>query len=430
MGLGKTLQTLAFIENLQRKVGGAVFLVVGPLSALSVWQEECLKFTPHISTQVWHGSKLKKEDFLDDGIIITTYTTLTQNIEKFAKLNFSSVFLDEAQNIKNISTENAKAVRQLNSSSFFCLTGTPIENRLGELWALMELCFPGLLGSKKHFKNLHGLGQDIAMRDRLLKRIAPFVLRRRKQDVLKELPEKIETLIKLELHKTQALVYEQVRKEALIALANAGPQYLMIMLPYLMRLRRICCHPDLKNKHLPDISLSSKFSYLRDNLEKIADSSSGTLIFSQFTDVLDMIAALLEREKYEFFYISGRTSASKRQKMVKNFQAGQRDFFLISLKSGGTALTLHRANTVIHLDPWWNPASEDQATDRAHRIGQNRKVSVYKLISKNSVEEKVLRLQGRKKRLFNSIFNDSLIDSDKAPISRGDLSAILEDAVF
>ena len=438
MGLGKTLQTLTFIDALWQEKRRGPFLVVGPLAALGVWQEECQKFIPHMPTQIWHGSKLKKEKsegelkkdetFLDAGIIITTYTTLSQNVEKFAKLNFTSVFLDEAQNIKNISTQNAKAVRKLNSSGFFCLTGTPIENHIGELWALMELCFPGLLGSKKYFKQLHGVGQDVAARDILLKRISPFVLRRRKQEVLKDLPEKTETLIKLDLHETQALVYEQVRKEALIALADAGNQYLMVMLPYLMRLRRICCHPDLKNKHLPDISLSSKFGYLKDNLEKIADSSSGTLIFSQFTDVLDMVGAFLEQEKYEFFYINGATGAAKRQKIVKKFQAGERPFFLISLKAGGTALTLHRADTIIHLDPWWNPAAEDQATDRAHRIGQTRKVSVYKLISKNSVEEKVLRLQDRKKKLFNSIFNEEAGGSSH--ISRQDLAEILEDAVF
>ena len=427
MGLGKTLQTLAFMDILRQTGQNALFLVVGPLAALSVWEEECLKFIPHMPAHIWHGLK-KDESFIEDGLIITTYSTLAQNIDRFTQLNFTAIFLDEAQNIKNISTQNAKAVRKLSSQSFFCLTGTPIENHIGELWALMELCFPGLLGSKKYFKRLHGIGQDLRARDILLRRISPFVLRRRKQEVLKDLPEKTETLIKLDLHKTQAMLYEQVRKEALLALENAGQNYLMLMLPYLMRLRRICCHPDLKNKHLPDLSLSSKFSYLKDNLEKIADSSSGTLIFSQFTDVLDMVGAFLEQEKYGFFYIRGATTASKRQKMVKKFQAGERHFFLISLRAGGTALTLHRADTIIHLDPWWNPAAENQATDRAHRIGQTRKVSVYKLISKNSVEEKVLKLQDRKKKLFNSIFNEGTTGSSH--VSRQDLSEILKDAVL
>ena len=426
MGLGKTIQTLAFIEYVYNKNPNTLFLIVGPLAALNVWENEALKFTPSIPVQIWHGAKtLKSSSLSTTGIIATTYTTLTQNIEKIRNKKFTVVFFDEAQNIKNIKTTTARVVRMLTSICFFCLTGTPIQNHIGELWALMELCFPGLLGSRKNFKTNYGGGFEISMRENLLKKIQPFILRRKKQDVLKELPSKNEILVTLPFHKTQALIYEKTRREALEILKKSGSDYLPQMLSYLTKLRRICCHPDLQNKNLPDLSISSKFTYLKENLIKIKENSTGVLIFSQFTDVLDLVAGFLDQEHEKYFYLSGSTIITKRQRMVKEFQQGHRHFFLISLKAGGTALTLHRADTIIHLDPWWNPAAEDQATDRVHRLGQTRQVFVYKLVIQKSLEEKVLILQNQKKKLFHSLFNENIIINDS--ISKEEIAEILSD---
>ncbi len=426
MGLGKTIQTLAFIESIYLKNSKTIFLIIGPLAALNVWENEAKKFTPTIPFQIWHGSKMiHTDDLIERGIIFITYTTLIKNVNLISKRVFTSIFLDEAQNIKNIKTITAKSVRMLNTSCFFCLTGTPIQNHLGELWALMELCFPGLLGSYKNFKEIYEIEREISIPENLLKRIQPFILRRKKQDVLKELPSKNEILISLPFHKTQALIYEKTRRKALEVLQNSDSEYLPQMLSYLMKLRRICCHPDLQTSKNPDFTISSKFLYLKENLQKIKENSTGVLIFSQFTDVLDMVAELLAGENQMFFYLNGSTALSKRQIMVKEFQAGERHFFLISLKAGGTSLTLHRADTIIHLDPWWNPASEDQATDRAHRLGQKRQVFVYKLIIQKSLEEKVLLLQNRKKKLFDTLFNHTMIRNEF--ITREEIAEILKE---
>ena len=404
MGLGKTIQTLAFIEMRSPNL----FLVVAPVAALSVWEGESKKFTPDLKTQIWHSSRRRKEDFISRGLILTTYTTLTKDIELFQGQSFKSVFLDEVQHIKNIQGKSAKSVRLLKSDSFFGLTGTPVENYLSDLWALMDIVFPGLLGSKRSFKMNYGSGQYVINKERLLKRISPFILRRTKQQVLKELPLKTETSITLPLQEEQALIYNEVRKEAVDALKIAGRNYLITMLPYLMKLRRICCHPILKTKGewSSDLTLSGKLSYLSEKLEEIEDSSSGILVFSQFTDVLELASQLLRENGIDFFYLNGSTPASKRKKMVDAFQNGKKKFFLISLKAGGTALTLHRADTIFHLDPWWNPAVENQATDRAHRIGQDKPVFVYKLIAQDTIEEKILFLQERKRQLFDTLFNE------------------------
>ena len=368
MGLGKTLQSLAFIQT---ETPG-LFLVVTPLAGLSVWENEARKFTPELNIQVWHGLNREKGGFISEGLLLTTYATLSKNIELFQKRTFKSIFLDEAQNIKNAYGQSAKSVRLLNSNSFFCLTGTPVENYLSDLWSLMDIAFPGLLGTKQSFKKNYGSGQDIQNKEKLLKKIAPFILRRTKQQVLKELPPKTETAIYLPLQKEQALIYKKVQQEAVKVLRKAGKNYLMTMLPYLMKLCRICCHPMLNGEGTEDIRLSGKLSYLSEKAKEINENSSGVLVFSQFTDVLKLAAKVMKENKIDFFYLAGSTPAPKRRKMVHAFQNGEKKFFLISLKAGGTALTLHRADNVFHLDPWWNPAAENQATDRAHRIGQKK----------------------------------------------------------
>ena len=424
MGLGKTLQALAFLDTLHKKYSNKLYLVTGPLAALHVWETEGQKFVPDLPIQIWHASKRKgSEKLISKGLVVVTYAGLQKDIDIFTKKKFDIVFLDEAQNVKNLTSKSYKSIRKLTSQSFFCLTGTPIENHIGELWSLMEICFPGLLGSRKFFKKVYGSAQSLLKKRELSNRIMPFILRRRKEDVLKELPEKIENIIKLEFPPTQAFLYEKLRNDALDVLKEAKQDYLIQMLPYLTKLRRLCCHPNLENKENPDFSLSSKFNFLQDRLENIKNSSKGTLIFSQFTDVLDLVGVLLSQRGEEYFYMNGLTKNEYRQDMVQRFQKGENHFFLISLKAGGTALTLHRANTIIHLDPWWNPASENQATDRAHRIGQKKKVMVYKLINNNSIEERVIELQKKKSFLFHSLFDDQEYRSFK--ITHEDLNNIL-----
>ena len=426
MGLGKTIQTIAFIESIIRlNPQKSLFLVVCPMAALSVWELECQKFSPEILIQIWHGLQRKSKTLLKKGVVITTYMTLAQDIDALKEIKFTSIFIDEAQNIKNVTTKGSKSVRELNSDSFFCLTGTPVENYLSDLWSLMDICFPGLLGTKQAFGKTYGLGQALTNHEQLIKKIDPFILRRRKKEVLQELPQKSETLISLPLDNSQTIIYEKVRKEAVQVLKNAGSSYLMKMLPYLMQLRRICCHPDLKDQMKnPEIFTSSKLTYLESKIPEMRESSSGVLIFSQFTDVLKKVAQLFEKKDIQYFYLDGSTTANKRKEIVAKFQNGEKEFFLISLKAGGTALTLHRADTVFHLDPWWNPASEHQATDRVHRIGQKRNVFVYKLIAKDTIEEKVINLQKKKQQLFDSLFDKQ--KSSGQVITRDELMSLLE----
>lgn len=422
MGLGKTLQALMFIQALQRSRSqhpGPV-LVVAPVSAVSVWHSEAGKFCPDLPVTVWHGPE-RKGELPDRGILITTYSLLHRDLKRLQEKEYSCIFLDEAQNVRNAGTKAARALRELMARSVFCLTGTPLENRLLDYWALMDLSVPGLLGTSQSFKRRFDGNPDRIQRLREI--TAPFILRRTKDQVAAELPEKTEIAIPVSMNKEQASIYESVRQEARRYLEEAGKDYLMRMLPYLMQLRRIACHPFLGKKDC-DFSDSGKFEYLHELLREIRDGESAALIFSQFTDVLDVAAMVADSLAMEYFRIDGSTSQKSRQRQVEQFQAGKRSVFLISLKAGGTALTLHRADRVIHMDPWWNPAAEAQATDRAHRIGQKNHIFIYKLFSRGTVEERVLELQAKKKRLFDSLFDGR---STRAPeITRQELLDILQ----
>ena len=329
--------------------------------------------------------------------------------------------MDEAQNVRNARTAVARALHQMHARSVFCLTGTPLENHLVDFWALMDLSVPGLLGTRQSFLRRFDSNPDrIAL---LRKLTSPFLLRRTKDRVIKELPRKTEIESFLPMERRQAIIYESVREEAVERLKEAGKEYLMRMLPYLMRLRRIACHPDTGNTDCDPLD-SGKFGYLKELLMEIESGDSAALIFRQFTDVLDIAGKLLDSLGFPFFRIDGSTSRPQREKQVHLFQSGERSFFLISLKAGGTALTLHRADRVIHLDPWWNPAAQSQATDRAHRIGQTRNLFVYRLYSKDTVEERVLELQTKKKALFNSLFTEE--SSAASTISREELIRMLQ----
>ncbi|MDH4262773.1 MAG: DEAD/DEAH box helicase [Spirochaetia bacterium] len=425
MGLGKTIQGLTFIERLTRQKNSLLTLIVGPLASVSIWKKEAQKYFPDLNVTIWHGTDRKKSEFPKQGIVLTTYGTLSRDYADWKENHhFDLAILDEAQNLKNFRTLSSHAVRQTNTELYFCLTGTPLENSLNDLWSLFDICFPGYLGTQKSFsKNYSDPHQE--SHKILRKKIEPFVMRRTKGEVLKELPPLTETWVPVAMAEKQKVFYEEARKQALMELANAGKNYLMVMLPHLMKLRRIACHPEAGNSETTNPLLSGKFIHLKDILNELKSSSSGILIFSQFTDILKICGKLLQDLDYDYHYLDGSTPLKKRDKMVTEFQNGEKSFFLISLKAGGTALTLHRADTVIHLDPWWNPAVERQASDRVHRIGQTQKVFVYKLYSENSIEEKVIELQSIKKEIFENIFGDSMKNSEK--ITRDQIKKLLEE---
>jgi SNF2 family DNA or RNA helicase len=425
MGLGKTIQGLGFLDRLAGKKNNLgkpmLALIAGPLASISVWKKEAERFFPNLRVTLWHGSGRLKTEFPRDGIILTTYGTLQRDYESWNNRHFDVAILDEAQNLKNYASMSSHAVRSTSVSVYFCLTGTPLENHLMDLWSLFDICFPGYLGNRKSFANY----SDDLPPDFLRRKITPFVLRRTKSDVLKELPQITETMVPIAMTNSQKSFYEEARKLAFAELAAAGKDYLMVMLPHLMRLRRIACHPQAGNPDEADILESGKFQYLRDTLPELIETSSGILIFSQFTDILKICGRLIKDLGFDYFYLDGKTPLMKRNNMVQQFQEGEKPCFLISLKAGGTAITLHRADTVIHLDPWWNPAVERQATDRAHRIGQKQKVFVYKLYSQNSIEEKVLELQNLKKEMFNALFGEKMLATGK--ISRDQLRKLIDD---
>ena len=290
-----------------------------------------------------------------------------------------------------------------------------------DLWALFDLFFPGYLGTQKSFKDGFGGHLDVRDSEGLERRIRPFMLRRRKVDVLKDLPAKTESIIRIPMTAAQARVYEAARQLALEYLKKGGSA-LFEMLKQLTLLRRIACHPFLETES-PNPLDSGKFEYLDSKLVELSISSEGVLIFSQYTSVLKVLMTQMKRRGIEPYYLDGKTSTKERRSLVARFQDGGAKFFLISLKAGGTALTLTRADTVIHLDPWWNPAVENQATDRAHRIGQTKKVIVYKLVSEGTVEEKVLTLQGMKRELFEAVIDNTKARGKK--ISVDDIAALL-----
>jgi SNF2 family DNA or RNA helicase len=306
-----------------------------------------------------------------------------------------------------------------------CLTGTPVENHVEDLWALFDVVFPGYLGTLKGFRNAYGGKTTPEQIDILRRKIRPFLLRRTKAEVLSDLPEKTETVVHVPMPPEQAKVYEAARIQAIRHLGSLsqGDSALFEMLRHLMNLRRIACHPYLEDG-ATDPMLSGKLQYIDEKLEDLGETA-GVLIFSQFTSVLKLVALLLKKRGIDPLYLDGQTTEKRRRELVQKFQSGANKFFLISLKAGGTALTLTQADTVIHLDPWWNPAVENQASDRAHRIGQKRRVFIYKLVSEKSVEEKVLQLQEKKRELFNALMGET---GGAAPaIQREDIEFILGD---
>ncbi|HEY8909907.1 MAG TPA: DEAD/DEAH box helicase [Desulfosporosinus sp.] len=413
MGLGKTLQVLSFLLS-EKSATSAPALVIAPTSLIYNWQEEAKKFTPSLQVLVVEGTPLERQIQLLDieqwDLVVTSYPILRRDIDEFAKFDFSYCFLDEAQHTKNPQTLNAKSVQQIKAKGYFALTGTPVENSLSELWSLFNFIMPGYLLSHQDFRKKFELpiikGEDPKPLAELSRHANPFILRRLKKDVLKELPDKIETQLNAPLTEAQKKIYLAYLQEAKgqiaqeIAAKGFNKSHIKILVA-LTRLRQICCHPAM---FLEDYTgESGKMLLFQEILSDALDSGHRVLVFSQFTTMLDIIQSHLVAEGIEHFYLSGSTKVAERMPMANAFNEGAGQVFLISLKAGGTGLNLTGADMVIHYDPWWNPAVEDQATDRAHRIGQKNVVQVIKLITQGTVEEKINALQAKKKTLIDSI---------------------------
>ncbi len=414
MGLGKTLQVLAFLLSEKQEKGDKPSLVVVPTSLVYNWASEVEKFTPQLKTLVISGTKDEREEYVDKvegyDIVITSYPLIRRDSELYEKSLFRYCILDEAQHIKNPMSIGAKAVKAIKADNYFALTGTPIENSLTELWSIYDFVMPGYFLShnkfKKRFETPIIKNQDKEVLEKLKKHIRPFLLRRLKKDVLKELPEKIETKVVAEMSYEQKKLYlaylQQIKGEIAQEIKEKGFNKSHIkILAGLTRLRQICCDPSM---FIEDFKgESGKLSLLQEIIDDALESNHRILLFSQFTSMLKIIREVLDKKKIEYKYLDGSTPSIERGKMVNEFNDGAGQIFLISLKAGGTGLNLTGADTVIHYDPWWNPAVEEQATDRAHRIGQKNSVQVMKLITKGTIEEKIYELQQRKRQMVDSI---------------------------
>ncbi|MCU0526951.1 MAG: SNF2 family helicase [Elainella sp. Prado103] len=413
MGLGKTLQALAVI--LARAPQGAT-LVIAPTSVGMNWISEAQRFAPTLNViQLGSGDRQKILDQLQPfDLLVCSYGLLQQEevAEMLAKVTWQTIVLDEAQSIKNFATKRSQAAMNLQGGFKLMTTGTPIENHLGELWNLFRFINPGLLGSLDSFNQRFAYpierADDREARHRLKKLIQPFLLRRTKNQVLQELPSRTEILLQVELSPEEMAFYEALRREAITKLADseakAGAKHLQV-LAEIMRLRRACCNTRLVK---PEIALpSAKLNLFGEVLTELLDNKHKALVFSQFVDHLHLIRDFLDRQGIPYQYLDGSTPTPERKKRVNAFQAGDGDVFLISLKAGGTGLNLTAADYVIHMDPWWNPAVEDQASDRAHRIGQQRPVTIYRLVAQNTIEEKIVQLHQQKRDLADSLLEGS-----------------------
>ncbi|MFN5832166.1 MAG: DEAD/DEAH box helicase, partial [Akkermansiaceae bacterium] len=419
MGLGKTLQTLAHLmaEKTSGRSGGRPSLVIAPTSVVPNWRAEAIKFAPGLRVLVLNGADRKKyfRSIPHADLVITSFALLQRDIEKLMGFEYHMLVLDEAQYIKNPRAKVAQAACRVVARHRLCLSGTPIENHLGELWSLMHFLIPGFLGTEdafnKNFRKPIEEEGDAEKNALLKKRIAPLVLRRTKDQVAKELPPKTEMVHLIELSSDQKDLYETVRatmdKRVRAAIAARGiEQSQIVFLDALLKLRQICCDPRL----LPEdfaagIRSSAKLEYLKEMLETLVEEGRKILIFSQFTTMLGLIEEYLVKTKVPYLKLTG--GSKDRGKLVEQFQSGKFPVFLISLKAGGTGLNLTAADTVIHYDPWWNPAAEAQATDRAYRIGQDKPVFVHKLLCQETVEERIHRLQLEKAKLAEGLLADA-----------------------
>lgn len=414
MGLGKTLQAILYICSNP----GTLSLVVCPTSLANNWQDEFEKFAPKLHTCIVSGVPEERRMLLEEcgnrgrlDVLITTYPLIRKDVEYYQGMQFDTVFIDEAQYIKNHGSLSAKAVKSVRARHRFALTGTPIENTLSELWSVFDFVMPGFFPSYRKFSELYEKpvlqGEDEERMRELKDKIRPFILRRMKRDVLPELPDKIETMRLAQMTKKQEKLYQSYLSRVQCEIEGdrelkEGKGRLQI-LTALTRLRQICCHPGTFVENYT--GGSGKLELLMEQLPAILDGGHSVIIFSQFTSMLDIIGEALNEVGIAWYYLAGSTRAADRKRYVQGFNEGRVRVFLVSLKAGGTGLNLVGADTVIHFDPWWNPAVEEQATDRAYRIGQKKKVQVIRYVMKDSIEEKIYKLQRRKRELAEAVID-------------------------
>ena len=407
MGLGKTIQVITFVLSKRSKKT----LIITPTSVLYNWKDEFERFAPNVRVGLVHGTKAQRNRMLSEikkyDVLITTYGTLKNDENEYEKLQFDYCIIDEGQSIKNPTSKTTLSVKKINSKCNFALTGTPIENNLMELWSIFDFVMPGFLFTKERFKAKFIQNKNT---EELKSLITPFILRRVKEDVLDELPEKIEKKYLVDMTTKQKSIYKSYVKEIKEKLKSSKGN--INMLTFITKLREVCLDPSLI---IDDYNGGSgKVNALMELLDNYIEGNKKILVFSQFTSALKNIEQNLEEKGINYIYLDGSIGSKERVELVKKFNEEPLiSVFLISLKAGGVGLNLTSASVVIHFDPWWNPAIENQATDRAHRFGQKNVVEVIKLISKDTIEEKILLLQEDKKELIESLMDEKEMDGKK-----------------
>lgn len=417
MGLGKSIQVIYLIKQILKEKCDSKILIVAPTSLIYNWENEFKKFGSEIEFKVFAGIKKTRKDLFKNtktNVFITTYGLIREDREEYLNMDFDLTVIDEAQNIKNPNAEMTKVCKQIKSNVKLALTGTPIENSVIELWSIFDFLMPGYLGSLKSFQEKYNIKdtqkQDLYILDTLNKQITPFILRRKKVDVLKDLPEKIENNVFLELNEDQKKIYalevKRTQKEMDEIIATEGfLKARFKILTLITKLRQICIDPKIVFEDYKGSSI--KMDEVCNTVHKLTIENHKILIFTSYRTALELLKNRLEKEKIKCYVIDGSVSSRKRNELVNSFNVDDTNVFLIMLKAGGTGLNLVGADTVIHLDLWWNPQAENQATDRAHRIGQKNKVQVIKFICKGTIEERILELQNKKK-----ILSDTLIEGE------------------
>ncbi|MCR5125104.1 MAG: DEAD/DEAH box helicase [Treponema sp.] len=419
MGLGKTLQAITFLSQTERKT--CAFVVV-PKSLLENWRNEVEKFAPNLKVLIYHGANRKENQAFENyDIILSTYATTMLDIDFLSAKKFSAVVFDEVQTIKNYKSKMYEAAFKLNADFKMALSGTPFENNVLELWSVMRLLNPKIFANRGFFTRAVATEQF----DRIKKAIAPFMLQRKKKDVLKDLPEKTEEAIFCTMDETMSSCYSALHAKIIEQINGIEGKSSFftasLILESLMKLRQFCCHPSLLPKGTLPIKLesSAKFDVLKIKVQALVEQKEKVIIFSQFTSMLKIIKDWLETERIKTFYLDGATN--NRQDLVDEFEKSEDGVFLISLKAGGVGLNLVSCHYMFIYDPWWNPASESQAADRIYRIGQKSNVFIYRLITKNTIEEKVLSLQQKKSEIAKNIFDGLAAEK----LTAEDLTALL-----
>jgi SNF2 family DNA or RNA helicase len=424
MGLGKTVQAIAMLLHLAEN---GPSLVVCPASVASNWCNELRRFSPTLNPILLKSGN--REETLASlssfDVLVITYGLLQSEEVRISQINWAMAILDEAHAIKNTQTKSSKAAMNISAGFKLALTGTPVQNHLGELWNLFNFCNPGLLGTLPHFTDRYVKNESTSQKGHLKKLITPFILRRTKSKVLDELPPKTEITFCVELSEPEMAFYEALRRQAIESIETnegANGQKHLQALAEITKLRLACCNTALVNKEvqLP----SSKLQALLDIVDELRANNHRALVFSQFVGHLAIVQEALDQRKITYQYLDGSTAIPDREKAVKAFQSGKSDLFLISLKAGGLGLNLTAADYVLHLDPWWNPAIEDQASDRAHRMGQIRPVTIYRLVAKNTIEEKIVQLHATKRDMANNLLDGT---DQSARLSTTDLLDLLRE---